>query len=366
MVKLSAILLYFILIWVPAYSQREVTTLSGQKIILFNDGRWQEMVKHEIETDSAGLLVNELDPMTTPVTDTMDGTFSQAWTQILSGAKIKEIKEFVVFDSLDREMAIMQIAYEKAKKSKDKDGINQSKKQIGELKSLIESAQNNYRASADNIAKIQKIPSLPTKEQNEKLHVFGDLYGISVSSLTNTPPTPLAKEIEVNKLVANNGCQIIRDEKIKKIRYIETNSKFLFNYTPDKLKRYFKEKELMQVSAGISKVAKQFYLNFTIKIISKDASKNYGIIQKDNMLKINLISGRNIVLNAFENSVSELESYTGHAMYHVKYPISEDDLNSLSKTPLDSIGLMWSSGFELYEIYEVDALMTQISCIKSL
>ncbi|MBK9742365.1 MAG: hypothetical protein IPO94_05100 [Saprospiraceae bacterium] len=115
---MSAILLYFILIWVPAYSQREVTTLSGQKIILFNDGRWQEMVKHEIETDSAGLLVNELDPMTTPVTDTMDGTFSQAWTQILSGAKIKEIKEFVVFDSLDREMAIMQIAYEKQRNPK--------------------------------------------------------------------------------------------------------------------------------------------------------------------------------------------------------------------------------------------------------
>ena len=147
---------------------------------------------------------------------------------------------------------------------------------------------------------------------------------------------------------------------------METNPKFLFNYTPEKLKRYFKDKELMQTKVGVSKVAKQFYLNLTIKIISKDASKNYGIIQEGNMFKINLISGRNIVLNASEDSVSEIESYTGHALYHVKYPISDEDLNLLSKTPLDSIGIMWSSGFELYEIYEVDALMSQVSCIKSL
>ena len=365
MAKLSTIVLFCFLIWESASSQRQVTTLSGQKIILFNDGQWQEMIKQEIETDSAGLLINELDPMTTPVADTMNDASRQIWSQILLAAKSKEIKDFVVFDSLDREMAIVQISYEKAKKTKDKGGIKQTKQRISDLKILVESVQRNYKTSADNILKIQQIPSLPPKEQNEKLIEFGNYFGCNVDAITSTIPNQ-GKDIVKNSIAASSGCEIIRNEKIGKVRYLETNPKFLFNYTPDKLKRYFKDKELMQTKVGVSKVAKQFYLNLTIKIISKDASKNYGIIQEDNMLKINLISGRNIVLNASEDSVSEIESYTGHALYHVKYPISDEDINLLSKTPLDSIGIMWSSGFELYEIYEVDALMSQVSCIKSL
>ena len=117
MAKLSTIVLFCFLIWESASSQRQVTTLSGQKIILFNDGQWQEMIKQEIETDSADLLINELDPMNTPVADTMNDASRQIWSQILLAAKSKEIKDFVVFDSLDREMAIVQISYEKAKKN---------------------------------------------------------------------------------------------------------------------------------------------------------------------------------------------------------------------------------------------------------
>ena len=109
-----------------------------------------------------------------------------------------------------------------------------------------------------------------------------------------------------------------------------------------------------------------YFLKLYVKVISKDAAKNYGIVQRGNLLKITLISGKSINSNAIADAMPSIENYTGHNYYQILYPLTNDDINALEKTPLDTLGMMWSSGFESYDIYDVDVLMQQINCVKSI
>lgn len=82
------------------------------------------------------------------------------------------------------------------------------------------------------------------------------------------------------------------------------------------------------------------------------------------MLRIDLLSGRNVILNAVEESNGIVEQYTGNVLYNVRYQVNREQFDLLFGVPVDSAGIMWSSGFERYTIYEVDALMNQLECFK--
>ena len=122
----------------------------------------------------------------------------------------------------------------------------------------------------------------------------------------------------------------------------------------------------MKTDVSVRKDGKEYYLHLQCSITSKDAAKNYGFIDEGSLMRIFLVNGRNIAINSSIKSSSRIENYTGNTIYEVYYPLKKDDLNNLQKFPLDAIGIMWSSGFEKYEIFQVDVLMHQINCLKSL
>ncbi|MBK8518565.1 MAG: hypothetical protein IPL55_20465 [Saprospiraceae bacterium] len=171
-------------------------------------------------------------------------------------------------------------------------------------------------------------------------------------------------QIKVNDI--DLTCHVKNNNVISGIKTIEMVPQPLFKYTPVKLKNYFKEKELIVASVSILSENKSKKLRISLKLISKDASKNYGYIPIDGLLRILFISGKKIDLYGLRNARGETELYTGNIVYTADYSLSDDDANALSDIPLDNIGMMWSSGFETYTIYNVDVIMNQLSCLKKL
>ena len=48
------------------------------------------------------------------------------------------------------------------------------------------------------------------------------------------------------------------------------------------------------------------------------------------------------------------------------YGINNENVKMLSKFPIDKVGIMWTSGFETYDIYNVDLIMNHLSCLKKI
>jgi len=356
-------------IWFQSGAQRTVTTLSGQKILLLNNKTWKKITPNEQNTDSLGMLVNEMNVLTLPPSHALSEQVINNISLLLAAAQNKEIENFIFLDSLDREIAIKEVNVSKSKISNNEVDIKELKSQIKELRNKFKVAEKVYQSSSENIKIIKNLPGLSASSQQNKIKEFASIYEVQLVQGDENQKIGVVsdKEDTANKNKnKKTNCNIIKDEKIDKERHIETEKEFLYSYTPDRLKNYFKEKELMEVSVSTQKVGKNHFVCFTVKIISKDAAKNYGLIQKGNMLKISFISGKSIILNALEDTRSSLESYTGHSIYNVTYPLVGEATDLLSKIPLDTIGIMWSSGFETYDIYEVDLLIKQLTCIKSI
>ncbi len=352
-------------------AQREATTLSGQKVKIFADGMWEKVLPIEQTLDSNGLIINELNPKSLPPTNTLDDTNKEMIDKLISTAEQREVETFLLLDQLDKDLAINQVATSQSELTKDKVKLKALKSELKLLKNKIEEANESYRLSSKNIATIKNIQNLKAKDQKEKIMDFAVMYKLNSTDDEVKPiQSSNNKNMEASRLQnkiseSKTNCKIAYDKKEKKVRHIATESSYIFGYTPEKLKSYFKEKELMTVTSHLERIGKQHHLVLTVKIISKDAARNYGMIQKENMLKVTFITGKSVTLHALDDVRATIETYTGNSVYSINYSIPSEDIDSFAKIPLDTVGIMWSSGFESYDIYEVDILLNHFACIKS-
>lgn len=162
------------------------------------------------------------------------------------------------------------------------------------------------------------------------------------------------------------AVQQISDKESDGNDFIALESGSLFQYTPEKLVSYFRDKDFLQARAHLFKKDNKVFLQVGLTFFSKDAARNYGYIPGGSLVALQLINGVIMRLKTTGDSRAELETYTGNTIYNVIIPIDKETLGMLEKVALDNMGIMWSSGFESYPIYEVDFLMRQISCIKKL
>jgi hypothetical protein len=132
------------------------------------------------------------------------------------------------------------------------------------------------------------------------------------------------------------------------------------------MKSYFKSRNLLQGYVSVVVIEGKEYLRLLTVISSKDAAKNYGGVAEGNFMKIVFVTGKTINLRVKENSKEFLENYTGNVSFETLFILDKDNKDILEKIPIDTIGVMWSSGFEVYPIYEVDAIIHSLECLKNL
>ena len=113
------------------------------------------------------------------------------------------------------------------------------------------------------------------------------------------------------------------------------------------------------------KISNKTYLNLRLILSTRDARRAYGFIEEEAMLRISLINGDRIYLKNQVRSNGQLEAYTGNTIYQCIYYIDSDYLNEIKRTEVDKVGIMWSTGFEEYEVFNVDFLMNQLICLNN-
>jgi len=186
------------------------------------------------------------------------------------------------------------------------------------------------------------------------IYLFLLLAHLLSSSNTNTEisiPCGIAYEREV-----------INDNS----KRIDLSPQYFFSFSHPELKSFFKEDNLIKTYCQISKNEGVFSLNLNLILASAVAKRDYGIISNDSNLNIHFINGNYINLKCSQGSNGKIKEIDNNTIYSLAYELDKGHVKKLAKYDIDKVKIEWSSGIEEYEVFDVDAILDQLACMKKL
>jgi hypothetical protein len=355
-----------------SYSQEKLTTPLGQQIELYKDGTWKYKTKKIVE-DNSGMILVDADPLVAPRKDKfgMDDRHSKGIKILKDTVLIREVREYLDLRRNNSKADLMKSHLSLAENS----GIKIHQKMFGDsIKIFTKLASNNQKQIEHLInvySQLQLFDDVSPKKRNSRLTSIGELVDMDMKDFTsNNLSTKTNKSSSKSpKSVLNYKTDIVcqRDSTFKtRNKSLSPKLQYWFSYTPQKMKPYFKSRNLVTGYCAIAKIDGKEYLRLKNIITSKDAATNYGGIAEGSFMKLVFITGKTISIKAIAKSTSSLENYTGNIIVETLFSIDKDVKKLFENVPVDTIGIMWSSGFEVYPIYEVDALINSVYCYDRL
>ncbi len=170
--------------------------------------------------------------------------------------------------------------------------------------------------------------------------------------MTN-PPKPPCKLV-FNKLDEFSG-------KVRK----DVAKELFFTYTNERMRPYFKNREYITCNAGLASLSGEIYfLKLDLEVASEKAKKEYGFLEKGSALIVKMIDGSTVRLLNQKTDMGTLNPLQKSVVYKPQYIISGSQVKSLSKGEVDRVRVVWSTGYEDYEVYELDFFINQMSCLE--
>ena len=150
----------------------------------------------------------------------------------------------------------------------------------------------------------------------------------------------------------------------KKIR--EVAKETFFTHTSENLKAVLKGRDYLTCTGHISSQTGGIkILNLKFSIASDLAQQEFGIIDKGSVLTVKLLDGSAIRLLNKKTDIGIVDPVNKTTEYKGQYIITNKDEKMLSKSEVDKLRVVWSTGYEDYDIYEMDFLIKQLNCINS-
>lgn len=137
----------------------------------------------------------------------------------------------------------------------------------------------------------------------------------------------------------------------------------LFTHTDETLRPYLDGKEYLRCQANVSRDSRgDRYLNLKLTFANVNARTTYGYLPENSSLSLHLLNGRILSLQAARDAVGIIDHGRQELNYQVSYKLPRGTVGNLRGSALDFIRIFWSSGFERYEIYQVEALGRMMEC----
>ena len=296
-------------------------------------------------------------------------------TERLNEAKFKRMElEDELIDLEENEAKAHEISFVENKIKGAKSIESQAKKHLrmakkglkAAKKELIANAPKDQKKKSKNTKKVKyakrKSPVLTPDQAKEK-----QLQKQS----TLTAETKQFAKYDINKDVMYNppksDCGFLFegvDEFLGKRRK-DVNIGTFFTYTDDEMRRYLGNKEylicegnLTQIEGGI------LLLNLHYSIATRDASRTFGGLSQGSLLTVKFINGSKIKLVNTKDVTGQYDPLTERHTFVAQYIINSGQEKALKKEEVDKVRVIWKTGFEDYEIHDVDFIKNQLSCLK--
>ncbi|MBK9688009.1 MAG: hypothetical protein IPO65_09675 [Saprospiraceae bacterium] len=289
----------------------------------------------------------------------------------------KEQRNRLELAKLERLMAILDYDLQRASKE-DKNTFKAkqqtAKKDIARCEKEYEQLSGLIQKMVKRQEKAAKEPKVAERPAEQVVAEIGAEVVITIQPINEDPPK--AEEVKSEKIVINkieeahkeNNCEVVfkgKDETSKKKR-ITLAPQRLLTYTPEKMKNYFKLKDFLTISMAAEKHSGKYNFDIEARFASKDVMRSYGVILKTDFLRMQFVNGKRVFLKVLEVTEPYLDRQGGETIYKVKCTLNnEQDISVLETQYLDSFGIMWSTGFEDYMVYDVDFILRQLKCLRN-
>jgi hypothetical protein len=389
-------------------SQKIVNTESGQKILIAKDGSWS-IVKFNEKINEEGVIVSDtntnLDAFEAPNAGKHPLTVDQSAqvNNVLKTFKSDEAQLIVNKEFFQKNLDQLIQKRKEAKKDKDADqlanlkelikitenSLNKTKQDYKKSSKLIASANELLKGNVKNkeraIAKLIQANEMPI---NKNSGMGGSLTQSNVTiqsddvdskdastevekieTATTTQNAVYPKTFKVSKAKHPRDkyeCELAFDgyDDVLRANKKEVKTEFFFGHSQEKMKAYFKNDDFITCDANLSKVGRKYYITLKIRVKSKDAKRTYGMLRSKETIRFEMINGDKVYCTSMVQDDGTIEAYTGNTLYTGIYEISKDNIKILKKGYLDNVGIIWSSGYEQYNIFNVDFIKNQLRCLE--
>jgi|GEM_PF-557754 len=137
-----------------------------------------------------------------------------------------------------------------------------------------------------------------------------------------------------------------------------------FTHTDENLRPFLDGKEYLRATVQTSRDNRgNRYLNVRYTFANPNVLTSYGYLEQNSSLSLHLLNGRHLSLQAVRRAVGIIDHARREVNYDAVYRLPRGAAGELRGKALDYVRVFWSSGFEQYEVYQVDALRRLMECI---
>lgn len=205
---------------------------------------------------------------------------------------------------------------------------------------------------------------------------------VRVDTLAEKPETPKSKK---DKKAAPSGpkfktynpaedvilnpparpCQIVADTRdaFSGERRREMGREELFRYTNPSLKPYFTGFEHIVCEAALSSANNNYILHLTFTIRDVNARRAFGSLPRNGVAILKLLDGDTYTLYNLRADEGLADKDNKIFTFRGQYQIEPGMLKKLQKTLLDKVRIAWGTGYEDYEVQNVDIFVRQLPCL---
>lgn len=393
-IKLCGVCLLPILMCGQLTAQEIRVNERGERIIVYPDGTWQYFSDFNRDQDNASgntkpaeagnkfpIFVGVISPLESPISVTEEDIFkiairrsqlakdavSLAETRAREATRARETIE-KEFDTASRnpnaseeQLRQLPIRLNAAKKveNETQGELKRAQREATQAEQLTQ--KGNYMQEFKlNQRKKQELGKLEKQRNELASKPFESLLPMSDNTISANketdlilhPPAPVCK-------IAYEG----KDERTNEWRR-DVQKQLLFTHTDERLRMFLKDKDYLRCEGFFTSLGGYRFLTLQFTFAYPNAREAYGFIEKGSILTIKLLDGNFINLKAGQMDRGSYDTEREILTYRVHYPLERGQLGLLKNSEVDTILVFWSTGYEEYEVYQLDFFMNQINCLE--
>ncbi len=141
--------------------------------------------------------------------------------------------------------------------------------------------------------------------------------------------------------------------------------RFFFSYTQEALKVYLQGEDYLTCKGSLSDIQGILALNLEFTINSPYARQEYGSIGTGTQLILRMIDGETLPLLSEQSDSGIYDKHSGKTIYKTLFLIGPKDEKILRKKEISEVRMVWGTGYEDYQINELDFMIDQFECIDA-
>jgi len=420
--RLLSLAMLFCFLLPSGVAQRVIVNSNGDRIIMYPDGSWRKvepgdsvLLRQNLQkSETIGIPSDKIDPTEKRTPAEGEEYTLRQWNEL--HFKIKEQVNKVLHDFRVATNAQFKAGelLQNAKANKnliESDRLATLHEDYGKSIRNLRTAKLNQKAISKIANESKKLAGLPPKKIEKKLPQLRSKFESYVityepghSVPTQSKPVVPKKEIVKNTPSSKNAkpqhsaktkdrgssaktvnvrlppqqiskpyksepfhCKVITDtvDEATGRRRILLESGLIFTHTDPDLRPYFKSKELITCYGRLSKIDAYIYLYIDFQIAISHSQGNFGSLETGSLLRLRLLNGKYVSLYNLTSDRGQIDPYSGHTIFTGQYALGKDEIKMLSSSTLDKIRILWSTGYEDYDVYKIDFFIHQINCLQA-